>query len=82
MIPPFHGASLAHNLECKRMSNLKLAGKVSIMTGTGQGNGLATAQKLTREGSTVVCGDFRLTLVDDATASDGAVAKVSCGMTV
>ncbi len=29
MIAPFHWAPDAHNLECKRMSNLRLAGKVS-----------------------------------------------------
>ncbi len=71
-----------HNLECKRMRNLRLAGKVSIMTGSGQGIGLATAQKLSREESTVVCGDIRQTLVDDAVAPYGAVSKVTRGMTV
>ena len=41
------------------MIKLRLQGKVSIITGAGQGIGLATALKFASEGATVVACDVR-----------------------
>lgn len=47
----------------------RLPGKVSLITGAGQGIGLATALKFAREGATVVVADVRQAQVDAAVAA-------------
>ena len=48
---------------------MSLAGKVAIVTGSGQGLGLAYAQELARQGASVVINDVRADVADAAVAS-------------
>lgn len=48
---------------------MSLAGKVAIVTGSGQGLGLAYAQELARQGASVVINDVRAEVADAAVAS-------------
>jgi 3-oxoacyl-[acyl-carrier protein] reductase len=57
---------------------MRLKDKVCVVTGAAQGIGLATAQKLAREGAIVVCCDRRQAGVDEAVAAcraEGARAE-------
>jgi 3-oxoacyl-[acyl-carrier protein] reductase len=54
------------NKELHSMSKPRLDGKVSIITGAGQGIGLATALKFAAEGATVVACDIKQQQVDAA----------------
>ena len=64
------------------MSTPRLAGKVSIITGAGQGIGLATALKFAREGATVICCDVKQNQVDDAAAQCRALGVPTLGLVV
>ena len=65
-----------------RMSSPRLAGKVSIITGAGQGIGLATALKFAREGAVVVVCDVRQAQVDAAVAQCKALGAQAFGLVV
>ena len=65
-----------------RMSSPRLAGKVSIITGAGQGIGLATALKFAREGAVVVVCDVRQAQVDAAVAQCKALGAQALGLVV
>jgi 3-oxoacyl-[acyl-carrier protein] reductase len=58
----------------------RLQGKVSIITGAGQGIGLATAVKFAREGATVVVADVRQASVDAAVAACQAEGAPTLGL--
>ena len=64
------------------MSSPRLAGKVSIITGSGQGIGLATALKFAREGAVVVVCDVRQAQVDAAVAQCKALGAQALGLVV
>ena len=64
------------------MSSPRLAGKVSIITGAGQGIGLATALKFAREGAVVVVCDVRQAQVDAAVAQCKALGAQALGLVV
>ncbi len=64
------------------MSKPRLAGKVSIITGAGQGIGLATALKFAAEGATVVACDIRQAQVDAAAEQCRAFGVPALGLVV
>jgi 3-oxoacyl-[acyl-carrier protein] reductase len=64
------------------MSKLRLADKVSIITGAGQGIGLATALKFAREGAVVIVADVRQQQVDDAVSHCQALGANAMGLVV
>jgi 3-oxoacyl-[acyl-carrier protein] reductase len=64
------------------MSKFRLAGKVSIITGAGQGIGLATALKFAREGAVVIAADVRQQQVDDAVTQCQALGATAMGLVV
>jgi 3-oxoacyl-[acyl-carrier protein] reductase len=64
------------------MVKLKLQGKVSIITGAGQGIGLATALKFASEGATVVACDVRQSAVDATVEQCRALGVQSLGLVV
>lgn len=49
--------------------DLKIAGKVALITGSGRGIGFAAAQALAREGVNIVINDIRQEVVDQAVAN-------------
>lgn len=57
----------------------RLEGKVSIITGAGQGIGLATALKFAREGAIVVACDVRQAAVDETVAQCQAERATAAG---
>jgi len=57
----------------------RLEGKVSIITGAGQGIGAATALKFASEGATVIVCDMRHSAVDDVVARCEAVGAKAVG---
>ncbi|MCU0957924.1 MAG: 3-oxoacyl-ACP reductase FabG [Hydrogenophaga sp.] len=57
----------------------RLEGKVSIITGAGQGIGLATALKFAREGAIVVACDVRQAAVDETVAQCQAEGATAAG---
>ncbi|BBY01074.1 glucose 1-dehydrogenase [Mycobacterium seoulense] len=57
------------------MKHPDLAGKAAIVTGAGAGIGLAVAQRLAAEGSSVLCADI------DGAAADAAAEKIGSGAT-
>jgi 3-oxoacyl-[acyl-carrier protein] reductase len=60
----------------------RLAGKVSIITGAGQGIGLATALKFAQEGAVVIAADVRQAQVDAAVAQCQALGATAMGLVV
>ncbi len=64
------------------MSTPRLAGKVSIITGAGQGIGLATALKFAAEGATVVVCDIRQQQVDAVAEQCKALGVPALGLVV
>ena len=64
------------------MSKSRLSGKVSIITGAGQGIGLATALKFASEGATVVACDIQQRQVDDAAQRCQALGVPAMGLVV
>ena len=64
------------------MIKLRLQGKVSIITGAGQGIGLATALKFASEGATVVACDVHQSAVDAAVEQCRALGVPSLGLVV
>jgi 3-oxoacyl-[acyl-carrier protein] reductase len=64
------------------MSMQRLAGKVSIITGAGQGIGLATALKFAREGAVVIAADVKPQQVDQAVAQCQALGAQAMGLVV
>jgi 3-oxoacyl-[acyl-carrier protein] reductase len=60
----------------------RLEGKVSIITGAGQGIGAATALKFAREGAIVVVCDVRQTQVDEVVAQCQAEGAQAAGFVV
>jgi len=64
------------------MSTPRLSGKVSIITGAGQGIGLATALKFASEGATVVACDVRQAQVDATVAQCQALGAQALGRVV
>ena len=64
------------------MSTPRLSGKVSIITGAGQGIGLATALKFAREGAIVVACDVRQAQVDATVAQCQALGAQALGRVV
>ena len=61
------------------MSTPRLSGKVSIITGAGQGIGLATALKFAREGAIVVACDVRQAQVNATVAQCQALGAQALG---
>ncbi len=64
------------------MSKPRLAGKVAIITGAGQGIGLATALKFATEGATVVACDIKQQQVDAVTQLCRALGVPAMGLVV
>jgi 3-oxoacyl-[acyl-carrier protein] reductase len=64
------------------MNMQRLAGKVSIITGAGQGIGLATALKFAREGAVVIAADVKPQQVDQAVAQCQALGAQAMGLVV
>ena len=64
------------------MSKPRLAGKVAIITGAGQGIGLATALKFATEGSTVVACDIKQQQVDAVAQQCRALGVPAMGLVV
>ncbi|MDI9330025.1 MAG: 3-oxoacyl-ACP reductase FabG [Alphaproteobacteria bacterium] len=64
------------------MSTPRLAGKVAIITGAGQGIGLATALKFVREGATLVACDIRQQHVDAAAEQCRQLGGQALGLVV
>ena len=64
------------------MSKPRLAGKVAIITGAGQGIGLATALKFASEGATVVACDIKQQQVDAVTQQCRALGVPAMGLVV
>jgi 3-oxoacyl-[acyl-carrier protein] reductase len=60
----------------------RLAGKVSIITGAGQGIGLATALKFAQEGAVVIAADVRQAQVDAAVAQCQTLGATAMGLVV
>jgi 3-oxoacyl-[acyl-carrier protein] reductase len=60
----------------------RLAGKVSIITGAGQGIGLATALKFAQEGAVVIAADVKQTQVDAAVTQCQALGATTMGLVV
>ncbi len=60
----------------------RLASKVSIITGAGQGIGLATALKFAKEGAVVIAADVRQLQVDEAVAQCQALGATAMGLVV
>ena len=60
---------------------MSLAGKVAIVTGSGQGLGLAYAQELARQGASVVINDVRADVADAAVAVDDSPSSSLFGRT-
>ncbi|MEY2620188.1 MAG: 3-oxoacyl-[acyl-carrier-protein] reductase FabG [Pseudomonadota bacterium] len=64
------------------MSQARLAGKVAIITGAGQGIGLATALKFAAEGATVVACDIQQRQVDAVAGQCRALGVPAMGLVV
>jgi 3-oxoacyl-[acyl-carrier protein] reductase len=62
--------------------NTRLTGKVSIITGAGQGIGLATALKFAKEGAVVIAADVRQSSVDEVVKQCQTLGAKAMGLVV